>query len=97
MKIGPYKITGGPNWQFYAATLLFAAWSIHAWSIWPILGWLLFWVLMIPICFRLARWDEEQEKKRAKERQEELASMKEIFRRKPPSRGDRNDPRTGLR
>jgi hypothetical protein len=98
MKIGRYKITGGPNWQFYLVTGFFIYLSIQIWSLWPILGWLGFCVLLIPICFKLARWNEDEEKKRARERQEELESMKELFRRKPPAnRGDTHDPGKGLR
>jgi len=94
MKIGPYKITGGPNWSFFLATGFFAYLSYATWSVWPILGWLGFCIALIPICFSMARWDQAQEDRRKREREEELESMKELFRRKP---GGHDEPRQGFR
>ncbi len=50
MKIGKYEIVGGPNWQWYAVTAFIVYASVENKSVWPILGWLGFWVLMIPLC-----------------------------------------------
>lgn len=61
MKIGKYKIVGGPNWQFYAVTAFFVWASVENESPWPILGWLAFCVAIIPLCFWVHRLNERED------------------------------------
>lgn len=52
------KITSGPNWQFYAVTAFIIYWCVNDQTIWPILGWIAFWIVMIPVCIKLHKWNE---------------------------------------
>lgn len=61
MKIGKYTIISGPNPQFYIATAFFAWWSLSAGTVWPIFGWFLFWVVMIPLSIKLHEWNQKRE------------------------------------
>jgi hypothetical protein len=63
MKIGKYEITGGPNWQFYAATAFFIYLSITGETIWPVLCWILFCIAMVPLCIFLHKWDKKEDEK----------------------------------
>jgi hypothetical protein len=63
MRIGKFQITGGPNWQFYAVTAFFVYASFSSGSPWPILGWIAFCVLLVPLCLWIHRWNERENQK----------------------------------
>lgn len=63
MKFGKYEIVSGPNLQFYIATIFFAYWSWTTLSLWPIVGWTIFWVAMILLSLWIYSWEEQQRKK----------------------------------
>jgi hypothetical protein len=67
MKIGKYECVGGPNWQFYAATAGILYWSYQSWSVLPIIGWALFWIILTPICIKLHEWNEREDAKMARD------------------------------
>jgi len=67
MRIGKYEITSGPNWQFYAVTLLVIYFSFEKQSVLPIFFWAAFCVLMVPASLGLHRWNKRQERKLAEE------------------------------
>ena len=58
MRVGKYEITGGPNWQFYFVTALIVYWAWSGWTIWPIIGWIVFWIIMVPLCIWLTRYND---------------------------------------
>lgn len=63
MKIGKYEFVAGPNWQWYAIAIGTTMLSIHIKSLWPVLIWILFNILMIPLSIILYKWDVKQGKK----------------------------------
>lgn len=61
MKLSEYQIVSGPNWQFYVSTGLFIYWSLAIGSLWPILGWITFCLLMVPTSLWLHQYNEKQQ------------------------------------
>ena len=62
MKIGKYKISGGPNLEWYITTLMFGWASIAAENWWLMGGWILFNIVLIPICLWLHKWNDKKQK-----------------------------------
>lgn len=54
------KITGGPNWQFYAVTAVVLWVCAEKQSLWPLAIWVGFCVLMVPLSLALHRWNRRQ-------------------------------------
>jgi hypothetical protein len=61
VKIGKYQITSGPNLQWYLVTAFFIWWSCDKQTPWPILGWLAFCVVLIPLCLWIHKLNERED------------------------------------
>jgi len=60
-------ITKGPNLAWYALTIFIVLISWNNSSIYPILGWILFWAALIPICIWLHNYNEKEREKLLKD------------------------------
>lgn len=59
MKIGKYEITKGPNiyWWIATACFMYPAVTVNDW--WFIGGWILFNIVLIPICLYIHKRKEK--------------------------------------
>lgn len=62
-----FKITSGPNVQFYLVTAFFVYMSYANWSIWPIIGWIGFCLALIPLCIWLHQWNQKENEQMLKD------------------------------
>lgn len=63
MRVGKYEITSGPNWQFYVVTAFICYWAWSSWTVWPIVGWIVVWIVMVPLCLWLHGVNERANQK----------------------------------
>ena len=61
------KITSGPNLQGYLVIALFIYWSYSSNSIWPILGFLGLFAVLVPLCIWVHKLNQRADEEMLRE------------------------------